>query len=412
MTKSMKTILALFTASLISCFLFSSLSIGQEMPKPGEVIDKSNYKKYAHLIPEELYAGFENGWGGFWKPISLKVVETKPASQPKRFLAYSEKNRGKYTLDKDGFIAGGYDYEGLPFPGVGPDDKDFATKFMWNFTYRYMRDDWVGPMLAYSKRKGEKVFFNVSDEIIVSFVSRMYDEPKPKMKNPVGLQYAEWIRYTEPVNLRNFQMLIYRYLDPKKSDDTYLYLPTMRRVLRGEAGQRSTPLQGLITALDDFQGFDGRIPEFTYQLVKEQKLLAVADSKMNIELVKKMQAQTGKELVFDSDNWEVRDVYVIEIKAKDPKYPQSKTRIYIDKENPTIYHTASWDRAGKPWKFWNFAFAKRPVADGDTASSIEHNFGLDVQFGYGQTITLDFKLNGHGFRYNDVMPSAMTKRGQ
>ncbi len=411
MAKHMKTISGLFTASLIACFLFSALSFGQEMPKPGEVIDKSNYKKYAHLIPEELYPGFEDGWGGFWKPISLKIVATKPVSEPKKFLAFSEKNRGKYTLDKDGFIVGGYDYEGLPFPGVKPGDKDFATKFMWNFTYRYMRDDWVGPMLAYSKRKGEPITFNVSDEIIVEFVNRIYDDPKPSMKNPIGLQYAEWIRYTEPVNLRNFQMLIYRYLDPRKSDDTYLYLPTMRRVLRGEAGQRAVPLQGLITALDDFQGFDGRIPDFTYKYIGEQKLLAVADCRMNIPLAKKMQAQAGNKLIFDSDNWEVRDVYVIDIKAKDPKYPQSRKRIYIDKDNPTIYHAATWDRAGNPWKFWNFGFAKRPVADGDTASSIEQNFGLDVQFGYGQTITLDFKLNGHGFRYADVMPSAMTKRG-
>ncbi|MGA2516160.1 MAG: DUF1329 domain-containing protein [Thermodesulfobacteriota bacterium] len=412
MTKSMKTILALFTASLISCFLFSSLSFGQEIPKPGEIIDKSNYKKYAHLIPEELYPGFENGWGGFWKPISLKIVPTKPASQPKRFLAFSEKNRGKYALDKDGFIIGGYDYEGLPFPGVRPDDKDFATKFMWNFTYRYMRDDWIGPMTAFSKRKGEPITFNISDEIIVEFVNRMYDDPKPNMKDPIGLQYAEWIRYSVPVNVRNFQMLIYRYLDPRKSDDTYLYLPTLRRVLRGEAGQRSTPIQGQNQALDDFQGFDGRIQDFTYKYIREQKLLGVADSKLNVGLVRKQTAQAGGVLFFDDDNWEVRDVYVIDIIPKNATYPQSRKRIYIDKENPTIYHAAVWDRAGNPWKFWSFEFAKRPCADGDTASSIEHNFGLDVQFGYGQTTTMDYKLNGHGFKYNDIMPSAMSKRGE
>ncbi len=45
MRKRMKTILVLFAVSLTCCFLFTSLSFGQETPKPGEVIDKSNYKK-------------------------------------------------------------------------------------------------------------------------------------------------------------------------------------------------------------------------------------------------------------------------------------------------------------------------------------------------------------------------------
>lgn len=65
MRKRMKTTLVLFTVSLILCLSVTSLSFGQEMPKPGEVIDKSNYKKYAHLFPEEGWLeGFENGWGG------------------------------------------------------------------------------------------------------------------------------------------------------------------------------------------------------------------------------------------------------------------------------------------------------------------------------------------------------------
>ena len=86
MKKSMKTILVLFVVSfLTSCFLFTSLSFGQEMPKPGEVIDKSNYKKYAHLFPEEFLPGFENGCGGLMKPISIKVSETKPGASRRHF---------------------------------------------------------------------------------------------------------------------------------------------------------------------------------------------------------------------------------------------------------------------------------------------------------------------------------------
>ena len=43
-------------------------------------------------------------------------------------------------------------------------------------------------------------------------------------------------------------VVCYRYLDPVKDDDMWLYVPALRRTLRAEAGQRSTPVQGLIQA--------------------------------------------------------------------------------------------------------------------------------------------------------------------
>jgi hypothetical protein len=413
MTKRGKTILGLFAASLAFCFLFTSLCFGQEMPKPGQVIDKNNYKIYASFIPEELLPGFENGWGGFWAPISMKIVKTAPSPLPKAFLALSEKNRGKYTIDKDGFIAGGYDFEGLPFPGVTPADKDFAIKFMWNYCYRYRLDDWFFNMITYQKRKGESIKYQVTSEDKISFVNRCYDPPKPLMKTPGNLQGAAHLYYYEPGSLRGFQTLSYRYLDPRKPDDTYLYLPTLRRVLRGEAGQRSTPLQGLNSAFDDFTGFDGKTFQFNYKFVKEMKVLGVADSKLNWKGAKQMKAQLKDVLLWWADDWEVKDVYVIDIISKDPKYPQSLKRVYVDKDSYNIYHAAVWDRAGNPWKFWAFQYAKRKVADGDySVGNLSINFGLDTQLGYAQAIMGDVILNGRGYTYNDFMTSTMLRKGQ
>jgi hypothetical protein len=335
MKKSTKTILALFAVSFITCcFLFTSLSFGQEMPKPGEVIDKSNYKKYAHLFPEEGWLeGFENGWGGLLKPVSIKVSETVPGGLPKAYLALSEKNRGKYTLDKDGLIAGGYDYSGLPFPGVTKDDKDFANKFMWNFGYKYRSDDMYAGSIQYSKRKGEASNYFLMHETNISFINRMYDPPKPFYKTPVDLQYAFLMHETEPADRKDFMTMSYTYLDPKKPADVYLYLPTMRRVLRGEAGQRSTPIQGIPQSLDDFfGGFDGRTQEFSYKFLREQKVLACTESTISVALGKKLYKEAQGSVVLPGDSWSIRDAIVVEITPKDPRYPQSKKIVYIDKE--------------------------------------------------------------------------------
>ena len=134
----MKTRIALFiTAILIACLTMTGYSFAQEIPKPGTVIDKNNYKKYAHLFPPEILPAFEDGFGGLTKPLSITVVNrTGTIHFPKAFLALSAANKGKYSLDANGNIVGGWQRNGLPFPDFQRSDKDFVTKLMWNFAGR------------------------------------------------------------------------------------------------------------------------------------------------------------------------------------------------------------------------------------------------------------------------------------
>lgn len=412
MTKRMRTILTLFAVSFfVPCLLLNSVSFGQEMPKPGEVIDKSNYKNYKHLFPEQFLAGFENGWDGLYKPISIKVVETKPSPVPKVYRELSEKNRGKYTIDKDGLIAGGYDYNGLPFPGVTKDDKDFVAKVMWNYEYRYLFDDYTETVRSFFQRKGEAVTWTDAYFTWIYFVNRMVEAPKPIYKNPSNLLKANYLLYLYPDVLKNQCILSWRYLDARKPDDMFIYLPSMRRVLRGEAGQRSTPLPGSILSPDDLQMFDGRVQDFTYEFVGEQKVLGVADNEINL---KRLSQWKGPGMPWPTENWEIKDVYVIDIKSKNPKYPQSSKRIYIDKENlVNIYYSIVLDRAGKLWKVFGELHTKFQMPGGETTSYVGGDFGIDLQFGSSMYITwLSQKANKNGIKYGDVTPSSLRMRGR
>jgi len=413
MTKRTKGMAVLFAAFWVCCFLLVSNSLSQEMPKPGEVIDKNNYKKYAYLFPEEILPGFENGFGGFWKPFVLKIVETKPASQPKAFLALSEKNRGKYTIDKDGLIAGGYDYEGLPFPGVTLDDKDFATKFMYNYNYRYNWEDAAGHARDAEKRKGENVTSIEFEQESICFIGRLVTPPKPFYKNPAGLQFAQMLAYTDPSSYRGQVLLTCKYLDIKKSDEVYIYLPTMRRIIRGDASQRSTPIQGTTNAFDDFNGgFEGKVEQFTYKFLGQKKVMGCLTSPFNIAMSKKLQAEGGGALPFSSENWEVRDAYVIEIKAKDPKYPQKTKVVYIDKDTLMILHASATDKAGKPWKVWMTNYRTYDLPNGDKANTNVGQLGIDVQVGFATFFTMDNKMVGNNLKYADVMSSAMSRKSR
>lgn len=404
--------LTFIALALMVCVGLASLAFGQAMPKPGEVIDKNNYKQYAHLFPPEFVAGFENGFGGLYKPWVVKVGEPKPTFQPKGMIALSEKNRGKYSIDKDGFIVGGYDYVGNPFPGVTKDDKDFATKFMYNYAYRYQWEDMVGTGYDIEKRKGENVTNVMFDTSLVFFINRLADDPKPTYKTPSNYLTAQTFYWTYPNSFRNQQMLSIRYLDPKRADETYMYLPTMRRVLRMEAAQRSTPIQGTTQALDDFNIIDIKTQEFTFNFLGEKTVLACPNTTITTPVLKKMQAESGGYLPFPGDNWSLHDVYVIEAKSKDPKYPQKTKVVYVDKESLQAYYGVATDRGGKLWKVWILLCKESALPSGDKFFQGAFPIGIDVQIGFATSFLVEGKPWGTGLKYGDMLPDAMVKRGR
>ncbi len=400
-----------FVLAAIVMVAFIAPAFSQEMPAPGTVIDKGNYKKYAHLFPEEWADAFETGFNGLVPLFKMKVASTKNYPMPKQYLDYSAKNKGKYNIDAKGVITPTFSREGLPFPDLQKSDKDFITKLMWNYDARYWCDEALdkGGGGSYEKRRGETVRYNTATSFWLFFKNRMVVSPKPDLANPIGLYKVLLFHYLAPESIKNTITLAYRYVDQNKPDDTYLYLPSMRRVLRAEAGQRSTPVLGSTQALDDFVAFDGRIPDFTYTLVKEQKVLIVVDSKMDLKTSK---AWKKTELPVDTENYEVRDVYVIDVKPKDPKYPQSKKRIYVDKETMWTYYAIAWDRAGKLWKVWLQDTKSWPLPGGQQFVYTNGLIGVDLQFGMSTQYVPENVVNSSNFTYNDVTPQALLKRAR
>ena len=407
----MKLKTLILAAVLLAAFIAPAYA--QEMPAPGTTIDKNNYKKYAHLFPEEFAPAFMDGFGSVIAPIKIKVeAQTPVVGVPKSYLALSAKNKGKYQLDAQGNIPNFRRGLALPFPDLQRSDKDFATKLMWNYDNRYRWDDMTesGKGGSWEKRKGQPARYNTATFLQVYYANRMVLDPKPNLENGIDLFFSLLMHYVLPDSIKNTIMLTYRYTDVKKNDDTYMYLPSMRRVLRAEAGQRSTPILGSTQALDDFGGFDGRTPDFSYTLVKEQKVLTIADDKSPWSIGNNWQPKG--DLFFIPDGWEMRDTYVIDIKPRDPKYPQSKKRVWMDKENLGCYYAVAFDRAGKLWKVWFNPQKAFPLPNGEKVVVQNGVFGIDIQFGMASGFHMDQKLNSYNATYNDSTPAALLKRAR
>ena len=170
------------------CFTttFSALSFAQEIPTPGTKIDKNNYKKYAHLFPEEFLPAFTDGFNGLLSPIEATVMASQHVGQMKSFLDYSAKNKGKYSIDAQGHITPFFNKEGLPFPDLKTNDKDFMQKLMWNFDSKYQHDDLHDTSKggSYEKRRGEALRWNTQEMFGINFTNRMVEGAKTQYTDP------------------------------------------------------------------------------------------------------------------------------------------------------------------------------------------------------------------------------------
>jgi hypothetical protein len=395
----------------VCCLNFISTSYGEEViPQPGTVIDKSNYMQYKHLFPEEFLPAFTDVWGLGLEPYSITVGEPTPALYLKAAREADEKNRGKYELDAEGYVnAPTETIVGQPFYGVDPSDPDYAQKVMWNYYFKYLCDSNHEIFTQLAIRKGESTLgVDMIQGYNSYFTSRFVLDPKPYYANTNNLRTGMLLFLLYPPVQKNLINLMWTHLDQRLEDTGYVYVPAFRRVLRTESSERSTPINNSVQAPDDFNIFSGRVPEFNYKVIGDKTVLAVRNSGLrgNYTIA---ELKTFKTFPFDKEGWEPIKMLVIDITPKNPAYPQSRKRIYIDKETLDAQYGIAWDRAGVLWKIWQNSHKPHPMPDAERQHSMMYYcFGIDIQMGYA-TIMLRGanNYNDKAFAEGDYTPSAV-----
>jgi len=317
-------------------------------PKPGDVINAGNLDQYKSYFPSYLRR-FIKGTD-FVRPTVVTVKETEEYQPPKGYMEWTEKNRGKFSIDQNGNLAGDHK-AGMPFPDLK--EPNLAEKIMWNFYFRwrsdqfyYLKPGWV----AYSQRKGGRITSGSGIQFYMYFTNRTSVDPKPERPNPHGLFFGFVQHSPDGVN-KDMDFLIWRYKDPKKSDDMWTYVPTLRRTLRLVSGERSNPVRGTAACYDDYYGFDGKIHEFTYKYLGKKPLLCLMNQKFEGSDKIGGEYYNGyTHPILDEDPWELWDNYMIEIKAKNPRYPESKRLVWMADKIFYVTNAETYDKKGDFWK--------------------------------------------------------------
>jgi hypothetical protein len=319
-----------------------------QAPAPGTVINKANADTVKDMVSPGVMWCLQHG-------MAMKIIPYKKIEWPPLYKEATEKYSGQVKLAADGRSIEGHT-AGLPFPKIDPNDPQVELKIMFNYEYRpYVTDDFdlrnfdadTGT-ISESPLSIERHF--ILDHLRTLFyTARLYVDPKPiLLPNSENVRAKQSLHpILEPFDLKGVGLTGIRYLDPDRQDDTWLYLPSLRRVRRLSSAQRSDALFGQDTDVDSYGGYAGQIPWFTWKFLGEKKILAT----FHAQDFPVKWCPDGGDFVY-CDNWEERDVWVLEGVAKQPQYAYGKRVLFIDKETYFVAYSDIYDKAGQLWKIW------------------------------------------------------------
>jgi hypothetical protein len=183
-------------------------------------------------------------------------------------------------------------------------------------------------------------------------MSHRADLPDTDYKMNAGQGFAkdtnfrEYTGFTSPFDIAGTAFLILRYDDVRKADDSWAYIPSLRRVRRISVEVKSDSLLGTDHTLEDFYGFNGRPMEHTWEYVGPARILAVARAR-NVDTV-----YYGPNGWAPLDDWALRQVDVMRMYPGRANHPYSTKFIYIDRDSNECFYANAFDKAGELWKIW------------------------------------------------------------
>lgn len=373
---------------MLLCGLFtfglSHTIYAQTEAKAGDVINSGNLNEYEAYFPVMMQKFIKDGADGISEATVIEVKDPVVTLPLPAFVEASKKNVGKVILNPDNTITG--HEAGFPFPDAkGP---DLEKKAIWNFYYRWRGDNQVlKPPRAIGsaiQRKHGTIRTAKMAYAMVNLTNRVSQQPFPSLPNPDGVFWIQVMKFLQPPN-KDMRTLTFRYLDDKKADDMWVYVPTLRRTIRMVSSERSNPVAGSVASWDDFFGFDGKISQFTYKLIGEEKILALMDQKKTI----KDFPEHYRKPIYDSEPYEVRDAVAVEIKAKDPRYPESKREIWITRDIWYSPYAMTYDKNGELWKGCYNSFGEMETVQGEKGYQMMFNSFADFKTGYWSTQLVD-----------------------
>ncbi len=256
---------------------------------PGTTITAQNWQQYKEFMPLGMQGLFAGSY--FWKmpaDIQVPVRETKVYPLPKGYVEATEKYGNQTRVvhlpnghnDVQGYVAG------RPFPN--PQEPDKGYKILANVWFAYLPHLYVNTPQNMANSCTQDRFNNISCSKII-FVYRQVgyntDPGVPQNEPRAGdVWYTEWLMLEEPEQSKYTANLIVFHKNNELPQDSYVFVPALRRSLRLAVSARCAPVAGSDFVQDDYntKGFNGGLALFNAKYLGTRKILALANDYANV----------------------------------------------------------------------------------------------------------------------------------
>jgi hypothetical protein len=325
--------------------------------KAGDAIGFEDVKKLQPFLPEEFW---NNRDFFFYEGMRLEIGPLdQDYSQSKEYLAATERYRGQARLGPDQSLE---NYTaGQPFPTAEIDctgDPAAGTKIMWDFqsgggdgraSFFYSYWDRGEQLPLYYEGTGQSVK-------LAHRIEQEYGEQNADLFRGEKRKGAFGAEVDAPFDARGIALLTYRYKSSDKprsearNDDTWVYVPTLRRVRRISTAQRTDAISGTDFTFDDLRSFNGIVPQYEWQCLGERKILAPMNTKVKAYPYEKDHNFGPYGLSFADDRWELRDAWVVRMIPRNSDHPYHHKDIYIDRQTLAPLYSFAFDQKEELWK--------------------------------------------------------------
>lgn len=329
----------------------------------GDTISKDNMAKAGDLLIP----------GSKWmldKGMRFKVIPYKKVELPRLFKEATEKYSSQVKLSADGHEVFNY-VAGVPFPAIDVNDPMSGYKVMWNQEQKPAYTDNVGTEwiveLVNAKGELERTYGSQFWRRMM-WTGRMYTDPKPVVPHNPPMRYTEQFGpLFIPNDLKGAGVLNNRYLNAADPDDSYMYLPELRRVRRISVANRSDAFWGTDMDLDSLWGMNAKVTYWTFRLLADKEILGPVhgtDYSTRAIWCNPPDGRHGTSSLMPCDQpWEKRPVFMVEgLPTGYSQYAFSKRVFYIDKDFWSMNFSEMFDQGGELWKVWfnMFTYGKKP----------------------------------------------------
>ncbi|MCC6641110.1 MAG: DUF1329 domain-containing protein [Deltaproteobacteria bacterium] len=328
--------------------------------KEGDVITMDKIESIKPFLPPEFwsnrdfffYDGMKMEIGPFYRDYS-------PA---KEYVEATQRFKGKSKIGPDdsleGYIAG------QPFPIEEINckgDPQAGTKIMWDFDAQWEGDGTrTRYFYSYWDRGEQLPLYYEGTSKTISLAHRvekdLLDTQDGDLFRGEKRKSAFGVEVTAPFDARGIALITYRYKssegprDQAKNDDTWVYVPTLRRVRRISTAQRTDAVSGTDFTFDDLRSFAGIVPQYTWECLGEMDILAPVNSKVKAYPYVKDHNFGPYGLSYADDRWELRKAIKVRMKPKNPDHPYHHKDIYIDKQTMSALYSFAYDQKEELWK--------------------------------------------------------------